>query len=185
VLFVVDASGSMAGQSRLAFAKGAVEGLLVDAHQRRDRVAVIAFAGAGARLVLPATNSAALARRRVRDVPVGGRTPLAAALDLAAQTLDRAARGATPAAPVVVLLTDGRANAVANGMAGGNPWAAALAAAGRLRRRGAATALVETDPGAATLGLGRTLAQALGAVHFQIGRGPGGPAVTRVQPTWA
>jgi magnesium chelatase subunit D len=189
VLFVVDASGSMAGQRRLAFAKGAVESLLLDTYQRRDRVAVITFAGAGARLVLQPTNSAALARRRVRDVPAGGRTPLAAALDLAARTLDRAALGATPEAPVLVLLTDGRANALAPGMpsgAGSSPWDAALTAAGRLRRRGAPIALVETDPSGAALGLGQTLAHALGATHYRLQRTRDAAVLVRASaPLWS
>ena len=115
-LFVVDASGSMAAQRRMAAAKGAVVALLKQAYQQRDEVGLIAFRGSSAQLLLPPTNSVDLASMRLRELPTGGLTPLAAALRLALTTLGRwsKARGAATSA-LVVLVSDGRANVAARG----------------------------------------------------------------------
>jgi magnesium chelatase subunit D len=172
LLFVIDASGSMAGRRRIALAKGAIEALLLDAYRRRDRVAMIAFRGERAELVLPPTNSVDLARRRSRELAAGGRTPLAAGLDLAhdvvARHLDRGKGGA----PVVVVLSDGRANVARDGA---DPWDSALRAAARLRRLDITAAVV--DAGASfDLGFTAVLGQALGAPCFHLPpRAPGVP----------
>src|SRR5204862_4572622 len=110
-LFVVDASGSMAAQRRMAAAKGAVLSLLLDAYKHRDEVGLIAFRGAQAELVLAPTRSAELASARLRSLPTGGRTPLAAALRLAHATLASLARRRGAArSSLIVLVSDGRAN---------------------------------------------------------------------------
>jgi magnesium chelatase subunit D len=143
-LFVVDASGSQA-LHRLAEAKGAVELLLADCYVRRDRVALIAFRGQGAQLVLSPTRSLVRAKRSLAGLPGGGGTPLAAGLDAAADLAEGLARrGDTP---VVVLLTDGRANVARDGR-GGRPQAEgdAHAAARRLRAAGHATLVIDTSP---------------------------------------
>lgn len=113
-IFAVDASGSSA-LARLAEAKGAVELLLAEAYVKRAQVALIAFRGASAELLLPPTRSLARARRSLAELPGGGGTPLAAGLN-AARDLAEAARtrGRTP---FVVVLTDGRANIAADGSA--------------------------------------------------------------------
>ncbi|MEM9852617.1 MAG: VWA domain-containing protein, partial [Pseudomonadota bacterium] len=115
VVFAVDASGS-AAVARLAEAKGAVETLLSQAYRSRDSVALISFRGNGAELLLPPTRSLVAAKRRLSALPGGGGTPLAAGL-LAAQTLAKqeAARGFTP---MVVLVTDGKANIALDGTPG-------------------------------------------------------------------
>ncbi len=107
LIFAVDASGSSA-LARLAEAKGAVEMLLVQAYVRRDHVALIAFRGTGAEVLLPPTRSLVQTKRRLAALPGGGGTPLAAGLD-AALTLgiQAARRGMTP---TICILTDGRAN---------------------------------------------------------------------------
>jgi magnesium chelatase subunit D len=107
VLFVVDASASMRPAMRAA--KGVVLELLEDAYQERDTVGFVAFAGEDAQLLLPPTDSVALAARHLKELPTGDRTPLPAGLDVASDVLERAA----PAASVVVLVTDGRANVAA------------------------------------------------------------------------
>lgn len=113
-LFCVDASGS-AAMARLAEAKGAVERLLAQAYVRRAEVALIAFRGVGAELLLPPTRSLTRARRQLADLPGGGGTPIAAGLALARSTaLAARARGRTP---IVVVLSDGRANIAADGRA--------------------------------------------------------------------
>ncbi len=113
-IFAVDASGSAAA-ARLAEAKGAVELLLAEAYVKRTQVALIAFRGGGAELLLPPTRSLTRARRALAALPGGGGTPLAAGLD-AARTLAEAAR-ARGRTPFLVVLTDGRANIAADGSA--------------------------------------------------------------------
>lgn len=142
-IFVVDASGS-AALARLAEAKGAVELLLADCYVRRDRVAVIAFRGRGAELLLPPTRSLVRAKRSLAGLPGGGGTPLAAAIDAAGALADAVRRrGDTP---LVVLLTDGRANVGLDGQGGrAAAEADALAAARRLRASGVAALLVDTS----------------------------------------
>jgi magnesium chelatase subunit D len=142
-IFVVDASGS-AALARLAEAKGAVELLLADCYIRRDRVAVLAFRGRGAELLLPPTRSLVRAKRCLAGLPGGGGTPLAAAIDAAAALADAVARrGDTP---VVVLLTDGRANVALDGTGGrARAEADAFDAARRLRLQGSAVLLIDTS----------------------------------------
>ena len=109
VLLVVDASGSMAARRRMAAVKAAAMSLLLDAYQRRDKVGLITFRGAGATLALPPTSSIDVAARRLADLPSGGRTPLAEGLLCAAETL-RLERIRDPRRrPLLVLVTDGRA----------------------------------------------------------------------------
>jgi magnesium chelatase subunit D len=142
-IFVVDASGS-AALARLAEAKGAVELLLADCYIRRDRVAVLAFRGRGAELLLPPTRSLVRAKRCLAGLPGGGGTPLAAAIDAAAALADAVARrGDTP---VIVLLTDGRANVALDGTGGrARAEADAFGAARRLRVQGSAVLLIDTS----------------------------------------
>jgi magnesium chelatase subunit D len=143
-IFVVDASGS-AALHRLAEAKGAVELLLADCYIRRDQVALIAFRGSVAEVLLPPTRSLARAKRSLAGLPGGGGTPLASGLDAAFALADGIRRkGQTPS---VVLLTDGRANIARDG-APGRPRAEddALSAARNFRAAGVATVLVDTSP---------------------------------------
>jgi magnesium chelatase subunit D len=122
VVFAVDASASMRPAMRAA--KGTVIDLLEDAYQGRDEVAFVAFAGEDAEVLLPPTDSVTLAARHLKDLPTGDRTPLPAGLRAARDVLDRA----DPAAGVVVLVTDGRANAAANPVADTRAAACELAA---------------------------------------------------------
>ena len=156
IVFVVDASGSMAAQRRMEAVKGSVLALLTDAYQRRDEVAVIAFRGPKAQLQLAPTRSVDRAEQGLRDLPTGGRTPLPHALQLTLETLATRAKDALP--PLLVLLTDGKANvALAEG---GDPWRETLELAAQL----AVPALViDTETGYLKLGRATLLAQALGA----------------------
>jgi len=109
VLFVVDASGSMAARSRMSEVKAAILSLLLDAYQRRDKVGLITFRDRGAEVVLPPTTSVESAARRLRQIATGGRTPLTAGLAKTVAVL-RAERLRDPLRrPLVVLVTDGRA----------------------------------------------------------------------------
>ncbi len=142
-MFVVDASGSAALQ-RLAEAKGAVETLLADCYARRDRVAVIAFRGQAAELLLPPTRSLVRAKRSLAGLPGGGGTPLAAGIEAAFLLADAARRRGETA--TVVLLTDGRANVALDGTPGRARAASdADAAARRCRAAGIACLLVDTS----------------------------------------
>ncbi|MEA1830677.1 magnesium chelatase subunit D [Methylobacterium durans] len=163
-IFAVDASGSSAIE-RLAEAKGAVEGLLAESYARRDRVALVAFRGAGADIVLPPTRSLVRAKRGLAGLPGGGGTPLAAGLD-AALALALAVRRAG-GTPLVVLLTDGRANIARSGEPGRAQAAEdALAAARAFRGEGLPALLIDTafrpqDPA-------RRLAEAMAARYLPL-----------------
>jgi magnesium chelatase subunit D len=153
VLFVVDASGSMAARSRMAAVKGAVLSLLTDAYQRRDKVGLVSFRGEGARVLLPPTSGVELAASRLADLPTGGRTPLAAGLEKAAEILMRERTREKERRPLILVLTDGRTTA------GPDPRAAAAA----LRRLGISSVVVDTEEGYVRLGMAAALAEALGA----------------------
>ncbi len=115
ILFVVDASGSMGAQRRMVAVKGAVMSLLLDAYQRRDRVGLVAFRGTGAELLLPPTGSVEMAQWRLQEMPTGGRTPLAHALYVAMETLETERLKDRDVLPLLVLLSDGRANVSLSG----------------------------------------------------------------------
>ncbi|MHA6720369.1 magnesium chelatase subunit D [Sphingomonas sp. RS6] len=140
-IFAVDASGSSA-LARLAEAKGAVELLLAEAYVKRAQVALVAFRGTAADLVLPPTRSLTRARRSLAELPGGGGTPLAAGLQAARELAEAArARGRTP---FVVVLTDGRANIAADGGAVRAAAEADAAAAARaIAAAGIAAAFVD------------------------------------------
>ena len=110
MLFVVDASGSMAARARMTEVKGAVLGLLLDAYQRRDKVGLITFRDKGAELVLPPTSSVENAAQRLDAIQTGGRTPLAAGLTKAVQVINTERLRDPLRRPLVLLITDGRAD---------------------------------------------------------------------------
>ncbi|WP_018255670.1 VWA domain-containing protein [Salinispora mooreana] len=162
VLFVVDASGSMGARQRMSAVKGAVLALLTDAYQRRDKVAVVAFRGAGAQVLLPATASVLAASTRLAELPTGGRTPLAEGL-LAAAELLRVERLRDPRRqPLTLVLTDGRATA------GADPLPRAARAAAVLRATGAPCVVVDCESGPVRLDLARRLATQLAAAHHPL-----------------
>jgi len=166
-VFVVDASGSSAMQ-RLAEAKGAIELLLADCYVRRDDVAMVAFRGRGAEIILPPTRSTARARRALAGLPGGGGTPIASGLDAALAVADQARRkGQTP---LIVLMTDGRANIGRDG-APGRPQAMrdALDAGRRIRAAYVSALAIDTAPassrGAAPT---REIAEAMSARYVKL-----------------
>jgi magnesium chelatase subunit D len=143
-IFVVDASGSSA-LHRLAEAKGAVELLLADCYVRRDQVALIAFRGKSADLILPPTRSLARAKRSLTALPGGGGTPIATALDAATNLAYGLRRKGF--APTLVVLTDGRANISRDGEPGREQAELdAIASAHRLRAAGLAALVVDISP---------------------------------------
>ncbi|MDV6375743.1 VWA domain-containing protein [Deinococcus arenicola] len=157
VLFVVDASGSMGVAGRMGALKGALLGVLSD-KARRDRAALIVFRGTGATLALPWTMDAAEAEAVIAAVPTGGRTPLAHALQLAAEIIHANSNGAQSNTELVIF-TDGRANVPLT--AGRDAWTDALHAAQALRDISAL--IVDTETGRIKLGRAAQLAEVLGA----------------------
>jgi magnesium chelatase subunit D len=167
-IFVVDASGSLA-INRLAEVKGAIELLLADCYVRRDSVALIAFRGKDAEVVLPPTRSTARARRRLAGLPGGGGTPLARGLDVAVMLAGQVRR--TGQTPFVVLMTDGHANVARNGE-GGRPKALedALDAGKKLFATGVASLAIDTSPPSRLRDSATTLkiAEAMGADYLKL-----------------
>ncbi len=156
VLFVVDASGSMAARQRMSAVKGAVMSLLLDAYQRRDKVGLVTFRGKDAEVALPPTSSVDAAAARLASLPTGGRTPLAAGL-LKAHDVLRVERLRDAARrPLVVVVTDGRATG------GVEPVARAGRAARLFAAEGVASVVVDCESGYVRLGLAGQLAGELG-----------------------
>jgi len=110
VIFLVDGSGSMGARKRMVETKGAIQSLLIDCYKKRDRVALIVFRKERAEVVLPPTSSFELASRRLREIPVGGKTPLSAGLVEAYRLVKRVGMQRPETRCLVVLVTDGRAN---------------------------------------------------------------------------
>jgi magnesium chelatase subunit D len=143
--------------------KAAALSLLLDAYQRRDKVGLITFRGTEATLALPPTSSIEVAARRLRDLPSGGRTPLAEGLLCAAETL-RIERIRDPRRrPLLVLVTDGRATS------GPDAVARSRQAADRVRQSGVASVVIDCETGRFTLGLAAELSHRLGGEHVPVG----------------
>jgi magnesium chelatase subunit D len=159
MLFLVDASGSMAARARMAAVKGAVLSLLLDAYQRRDKIGLIAFRDRAASLLLPPTSSVEAASARLTTLPTGGRTPLEAGLLEAHSVLARERLRDPRRRPLLVIVTDGRYTS------GQDP----KHAAGLLRAAGIASIVVDCEFGPVRLGLAGSLAGHLGGSCLQLG----------------
>lgn len=155
VILLLDTSGSMAARRRSQTVTTVALSLLADSYRRRDRVAVLTFRGSAATTVVPPTRSVELATRRLHDLPVGGQTPLAAALDAVAGLIRRERWRDPDRRPLLVVVTDGRATG------GTDPLGAARRAARRLA--GVAGLVVDAEDGPVRLGLAGSLAADLGA----------------------
>ena len=164
LVLTVDASGSMGAARRMEAVKGAVVSLLLDAYQRRDRVALVAFGGEGAEVVLRPTSSVEVASARLADVVTGGRTPLAAGLEAALGVCTAAAGGNHR--PLLVLISDGRATAAPPGA--DDPLAAAHRVAAAIASRGIDAVVIDAEEGRTRLGLARGLAESMGARYLAL-----------------
>ncbi|MBA2393239.1 MAG: VWA domain-containing protein, partial [Ktedonobacteraceae bacterium] len=182
ILFVVDASGSMAARKRMAASKGAVLALLQRAYQQRNQVGLLQFRGARATLLLPPTHSTSRAIQALTDLPTGGRTPLASGLRLALQTLQVARMRDGHLQTMLVLVTDGRANVtdLAPGGSVRDPLEDALAAAHELRLAGMPALVIDTEEGI-RMGLARTLAQALDGTYIELAQLEAAPVANAVR----
>jgi len=168
VVLAVDTSGSMGIGGRVEAARAAVMALVADAYQRRDRVALVIFHGAGAEVLLRPTSSTEVALARLATIPTGGRTPLWSGIDAARRLALAARRG--DASPLVVVVSDGRAT---SGPAGQDPVAAAIEAARAVAASRLEALVVDCGGPGRPLGLGPALAEAMGArrVRMAIGEG--------------
>jgi magnesium chelatase subunit D len=169
VVLCVDASGSMGADSRIEAAKGAALSLLLDAYQRRDRVALVTFAGEEARVALRPTGSVEVAQARLAELPTGGRTPLGPGLHAALDVVRAAGHRDPDRRPVIVVVTDGRATSAGRSPSGtqaaGDPTGAALAAAAEIAAAGIEALVVDAETGDVRLGLAHQLAETMGA-HY-------------------
>lgn len=177
IVLCVDASGSMGASSRMEAAKGAALELLVDAYKRRDRVGVVSFRGDDAEVLLPPTSSVELANLKLRNLPTGGATPLAAGIMRSIDLLKAEKRRDPEIIPWLVLLTDGRGNV---GIGGG---------VGSLDARTAATILRDSDAHAVVIDTGgnsssksaEDLARVAGAEYVRLSSGDGAGVVSAVR----
>ncbi|MES2733034.1 MAG: putative cobaltochelatase [Bacteroidota bacterium] len=165
ILFVVDASGSMAASRRMEAVKGATLNLLTDAYQRRDTVGIIAFRGIEAQVLLEPTRSVELAELALRNLPTGGRTPLPHALQLAAQLLEKLDQQ-DALQPLLVILSDGKANVPLPG--GGDAWEQTQRLASQLKEKQVPALVLDTDNDYLRLGRASELATALGATCLSL-----------------
>lgn len=164
-LFAVDASGSMGARERMRAVKGAIFYMLQEAYQKRDRVGMIAFRRQAAELLLPITRSVDMAQKCLAQMPTGGKTPLADGLSKALLILSLLNKRDKEMEPVLILLTDGRANAVAEG---DDPIASALKMAEKIREAKITALVIDTESGFIKLGLAKKIAAAMGASYYTL-----------------
>lgn len=165
ILFVVDASWSMAAAERMKATKGAILSLLLDAYQKRDQVGLITFQKEEAKLILQPTASVERAKKVLQDIPVGGKTPLSAGLLLAHQVLARERRKNPEVMPLLILLTDGAGNVSMSGLP---PHEEALRIAGLIKQSGVRAVVINMEHETLDRGLARQLADKMGAPCYTL-----------------
>jgi magnesium chelatase subunit D len=158
ILFVVDASWSMAVAERMSATKGAILSLLTDAYQRRDRVGLVVFQKDRALSVLPPTNSVQLAQKKLADIPVGGKTPLSAGLSMALEVFLKEKISHPDVMPMLILLTDGAGNVSMGNLP---PQEEAHMVADKIRQEGIRSIVINMEHAAFDQGLAQELAERL------------------------
>ena len=165
IVFVVDASGSMAAEERMIATKGAILSLLLDAYQRRDRVGMVVFRKSKAELVLPPTNSMKLAQKCLAKLPTGGRTPMAHGLKLGLETIRDYMMRNKEIIPLLVLVSDGRANV---NLHGGDPVEEAKTTAREIRSAGIRSVAIDTERDFVTFGLVKQICDEMGGKYLRL-----------------
>lgn len=164
-LFAVDASGSMGARERMRAVKGAIFYMLQDAYQKRDRVGMIGFRRQQAEVLLPITRSVDLAQKCLAEMPTGGKTPLADGLATSLLTLAKLNKKDSELEPILVLVTDGRANAVEGNE---DPVASAIKMAEKIRKAKITSVVIDTESDFIKLGVAKKVAQAMGASYYSL-----------------
>ncbi len=167
ILFVVDASWSMAAAERMEATKGAIMSLLLDAYQRRDQVGLVVFQKEEARVVLPPTTSVELAKHALADVPVGGKTPLSAGLFMAHRVMTRQIRLHPEIMPLMILLTDGAGNVSVTNLPAQEE---AHMAARMIEEEGIRSVVINMEHASFDRGLAQALADELGGPCYTLGQ---------------
>jgi magnesium chelatase subunit D len=167
ILFVVDASWSMAVSERMNATKGAIMSLLTDAYQRRDRVGLIVFQKDRAQVVLPPTNSVTLAKTALANIPVGGKTPLSAGLLLSYEVIKRELNLHPDIVPLMILLTDGAGNV---SLGNTPPQEEAHRIADQINQENIKTVTINMEHVAFDQGLAVRLANRLGGPCYTLGQ---------------
>lgn len=165
ILFVVDASGSMGTKQRMRAVKSVIISMLNDAYQKRDKVGMIAFRKDKAEVLLPITKSVDMAEKRLKNIPTGGKTPLASGLYTAYELLKSYKVKEPDTEPLMVLVTDGKANVSLNK---GKPIDDALHMAGMIRNEGIQTMVIDTENGFIQLGLGKKLSDEINGEYYKL-----------------
>lgn len=165
ILFVVDASWSMAAAERMVATKAAIMSLLIDAYQKRDRVGLVSFQREEAKLVLPPTNSVGLAGRLLENLTVGGMTPLSRGLHLAYRVLRREMRKDPKIMPMMILLTDGAGNVSMRSLP---PQQEAMEMARLIKDSDVHSIVINTESEAFDKGLAQRVALCLGGECYSL-----------------
>ena len=167
IVFVVDASGSMGAGKRMIETKGAILSLLLDAYQKRDKVAMVAFKGDRAEVLLPPTSSIELAHKLLEELPTGGKTPLCHGISLGYQIIQSYFRKDPYIYPFLILISDGKANV---SQYGGKPFSEAMEVAEEIKNDTRVnTAVVDVEKsGLISFGLAHQLSIQMAARYFRI-----------------
>ncbi|WP_302298418.1 VWA domain-containing protein [Phascolarctobacterium faecium] len=165
-LFAVDASGSMGARERMRAVKGAIFYMLQEAYQKRDRVGMVAFRRQKAEVLLPVTRSVDLAQKCLAEMPTGGKTPLADGLATSLLTLGMLNKKDGELEPVLIVVTDGRANAIEEN--GSDPVESALKIAEKIRKAKITSVVIDTETDFIKLGVAKALAKAMGATYYSL-----------------
>lgn len=165
-LFAVDASGSMGARERMRAVKGAIFYMLQEAYQKRDRVGMVAFRRQKAEVLLPVTRSVDLAQKCLAEMPTGGKTPLADGLATSLLTLGMLNKKDGELEPVLIVVTDGRANAIEEN--GSDPVESALKMAEKIRKAKITSVVIDTETDFIKLGVAKALAKAMGATYYSL-----------------
>lgn len=165
-LFVVDASGSMGARERMRAVKGAIFSMLQEAYQKRDQVGLIAFRRKTAEVMLPITRSVDLAQKCLQKLPTGGKTPLAEGLYAAQTMLSSMQHREKELRPVVILVTDGRANSSGEG----NDQAVdeAIQAAKKIGVTGISSVVIDTENDFIKFGVAKVIAREMGSTYYRL-----------------
>lgn len=165
IVFVVDSSGSMGASKRMSGAKGAILSILGDAYRKRDRVAMVAFKGNEALVLLSPTSSIELAKKNLEQLPTGGRTPLSSGLAAGISVIKREKLKNSRIKPVMVIISDGRGNV---SLGNGNPFDEAKELCSSARELGVLSVVIDTETGLIRLGRLAELADILGGKYYSM-----------------